>query len=94
MKQTTFDTKISILAMVWTHYRNDEAWKEIVQHFATGFAFAYGLFVEYFAIQEWEGALEDVKDEINKSFGALLTSLELKDTGFTDWDDFLEKANA
>ena len=94
MKQTTFDTKVLILTKVWTGYRNDEAWKEIVQHFATGFVFAYGLFVDYFTIQDWEGAFEDVETEINNSFNALLSVLTIEDTGFTDWEDFLDKANA
>jgi hypothetical protein len=93
--RTSFDTKVSILSRVWTHYRNDEAWKEIVFDNATGFAFAYGLDVDYFSIRDdWEGAEQDVLNLLDISWEALLQELGLDDKGFTDWNDLIEKANA
>jgi hypothetical protein len=94
MKQTNFQSKLAIMSHLWVNYRNDEDWGSVCKAQPTGFAFAWGLYHDYFFVQDWEGASDDVISIIDDAWLSLIGISGVEDTGFEDWNDFIDKVNA
>ncbi len=83
---TDFRTKVEILADVWMDYRDDEAFKEIMEYADLGFPLAYAID---------NGIVESTSHAehfVTSTFDLLLQVLGVEDTGFESMTNLLETA--
>ena len=83
MTETTFETKCSILADVWTYYRNDEEFADFIEYNDLGLPLAYCIANEIIV------PTAKSKEFVSEAFDLLLAGLEIKDTGFESLNHLL-----
>lgn len=86
MAQTEFSKRVSILAELYTNYKQDPHLKDFVEYNDLGLPLAL-LAVEGLAEITSAGS-----EYINETWLLLIASLEIEDTGFEDLDSVLGSA--
>ena len=86
MAQTDFSNKVSILADLYSNYKNDSHLKDFVEYNDLGLPLAF-LAVEGLAEITQEGS-----EYIEETWLLLIASLDIEDTGFEDLDSLLGSA--
>jgi hypothetical protein len=83
---TAFDIRCEILSDLWMEYRDDEAFKELIEYADLGFPLAYAIFNGIVP------RVEQAEDFINGTFDLLLQSLGVEDTGFENLNGLFDTA--
>lgn len=84
---TDYATKCEILADVWIEYRDEEAFKELIEYADLGFPLAHA--IDNGIVESSEMA----EQLINSTFELLLSILKLEDTGFESITDLFDAAD-
>ena len=84
MSETTYSSKVNILAELWLGYRNDEEFQDFLEYNDLGLPLAYAIS---------NGIVESTKVAegfVVETFDLLLAGLDItEDTGFENLDDLL-----
>lgn len=84
---TDFSIKCEILADVWMDYRDEEGFRELFEFADIGFPLAY--MIDNGIVEPSESANGFIDD----TFGLLLNTLNVKDTGFENTNHLFSIAN-
>ena len=84
MTTTPFETKASILADLWLHYRDDENFADFIEYSDLGLPLAYCIANDIIV------ANGKSKQFVEEAFDLLLAGFEIKDTGFKSLDELLQ----
>ena len=81
--ETSYSSKVAILADFWMNYRNHDDFSDFVRYNDVGLPIAYSLHQEFVL-------RTDVSDKfVDETFVLLLAGLDVEDSGFETLDEIL-----
>jgi hypothetical protein len=80
MAETTYNSKLEILADLWLNYRGDEEFKDFIDYNDLGLPLSYLL------VHNLVKGTEISNRFIDETFNLLLESLDIEDMGFENLD--------
>ena len=83
---TDYDKRVEILSDLYVNYRDAEAFSDLFEY--ADLAFAIAFMIHHNIID----STDRVSGFVDETFGLLISTLEIEDTGFSDIDELLVAA--
>tara|TARA_B110000285_G_C14765321_1_gene441432 strand:+ start:178 stop:432 length:255 start_codon:yes stop_codon:yes gene_type:complete len=81
--ETTFESKVEILADLWMNYRGDEEFDDFFEYNDLGLPLSYAV------ANKIVKSTENSQSMIDETFSLFLAGLDIEDEGFTHLDEIL-----